>query len=178
MASQDAAAIIQLLNLYGFAVDTQQWDLFDRIFAPDVEADFSPTARWNDIGSFKRDFAAFHDPFDSTQHSMSGHLVHIEGDAASAFCHGSWRLIRRATEGSPLWDGTGWYDDELARLDGQWRITRRVCRIVWWTGNPLVNETIPGVKFEMSTTALRREAAEGRLRFANAVNRIQETRRH
>ena len=64
---KDITAIIQIVNLYGFAVDTQRWDLFDRIFTKDVEADFSATAHWTDLESFKRDFAAFHDPFDSTR---------------------------------------------------------------------------------------------------------------
>jgi SnoaL-like domain len=41
---QDIQAIIHLINLYGFAVDTQRWSLFDRIFTADVEADFSDSA--------------------------------------------------------------------------------------------------------------------------------------
>jgi hypothetical protein len=61
-----------------------------------------------------------------------------------------------------LWDGTGWYDTLLRTPNGWW-ITRRVCRITWWTGNPLVNETIPGVKFDLATTVLRREADAGRV---------------
>jgi hypothetical protein len=44
-----------------------------------------------------------------------------------------------------------------------WRISRRVCRITWWTGNPPVNETIAGVKFDLGTTVLRREADAGRV---------------
>lgn len=28
----------------------------------------------------------------------------------------------------------------------------RICRVTWWTGNPSVNEGIPGVKFDLSTT--------------------------
>ena len=28
----DREDIIELINLYGFAMDTQRWDLFDRIF--------------------------------------------------------------------------------------------------------------------------------------------------
>jgi hypothetical protein len=113
MPQDDVGSIIQLINLYAFAVDTQRWDLFDRIFMADVDADFSATAHWRDLASFKADFAAFHAPFDSTQHVMANHLVTVDGDRAHAFVHGSWRLIRRAAEGAPLWDGTGWYDDDL-----------------------------------------------------------------
>lgn len=73
------------------------------------------------------------------------------------------RLVRKDADGGALWDGTGWYDDAWLRTHAGWRIARRVCRITWWTGNPFVNETIPGVKFELATTVLRREADAGRI---------------
>jgi hypothetical protein len=169
MPQDDVGSIIQLINLYAFAVDTQRWDLFDRIFTPDVDADFSATAHWRDLASFKADFAAFHAPFDSTQHVMANHLVTVDGDRAHAFVHGSWRLIRRAAEGAPLWDGTGWYDDDLVRTADGWRIARRTCRVVWWTGNPAVNETIAGVKFETDTIVLREEAKRGVVGYLKAI---------
>ncbi len=169
MPEQDTSAIIGIINLYGFAVDTQYWDLFDRIFTADVEADFSATAHWPDRASFKRDFALFHAPFDSTQHAMLNHLVRVDGDKAHAFTYGNWRLIRKAVDGDPRWDGTGWYDDELVRTAEGWRISRRVCRIIGWSGNPCVNETIPGVKFALNTAVLRHEAAAGRLGFFKAI---------
>lgn len=168
-AGSDVEAIVQLLNLYGLAMDTQRWELFDRVFTADAEADFGGEAHWRDLATFKRDFAAFHAPFDSTRHVMSGHLVDVRGDAARSFCNGDWRLVRRAAPGSPLWDGTGWYDDELVRTPGGWRIRRRVCRVGWWTGNPLVNETIPGVRFAMTSTSLKDEAAAGRVGFVEAL---------
>ena len=165
----DEASIIDILNLYGFAVDTQKWELFDRIFTPDVEADFSSAAHWDDRASFKRDFGVFHHPFDSTQHAMLNHLVHVEGDRAWAFTYGNWRLIRNAVDGEPRWDGTGWYDDALVRTADGWRIQKRVCRIIGWSGNPYVNETIPGVRFDLDTAVLREEAAAGRVGYFNAI---------
>lgn len=169
MSHDDTTAIIQLLNLYGFAVDAQRWELFERIFTPDVEADFGATAHWYDLDSFKRDFAVFHHPFDSTQHSMMNHLVQVDGDSANALTNGTWRLLRKAADGNPLWDGSGWYDDELVRTEQGWRIRHRTCRIVWWTGNPQVNETIPGVVFKLDTTVLRRAGEVGDVRFLNAL---------
>jgi hypothetical protein len=169
MSGQDTNAITSIINLYGFAVDTQCWDLFDRIFTEDVDVDFSTSARWQDRASFKHDFAVFHDPFDSTQHAMLNHLVHVEGEKAFAFTYGNWRLIRKAVDGDPRWDGTGWYDDALVRTSDGWRIVKRVCRIMGWSGNPFVNETIPGVKFELNTTVLRKDGAAGRVGFLNAI---------
>ena len=52
---------------------------------------------------------------------------------------------------------------------GGWRITHRVCRITWWTGNPFVNETMAGVKFDLTTTVLRSEADAGRVGILTAV---------
>ncbi len=126
----DVVAITQLVNLYGLAVDSQQRQLFDSIFTTDVVADYGASSRWTDLERLKADFAAYHDPFDSTQHTMSTHVVHVDGDHAHSFCNGGWRLVRKAAG---------------------------------WTGNPFVNETIPGVKFELTTTALRREADAGRI---------------
>jgi SnoaL-like domain len=170
MADSDSNSIIQLINLYGLAVDTQRWDLFDRIFTADVEADFSEAAHWHELRKFKSDFAVFHAPFDSTQHAMMNHLVEVQGDAAHAFTYGSWRLIRKGLEGGDFWEGTGWYDDDLVRSRSHWLIKKRTCRIVWWGGNPLVQETIPGVRFELRSLSLRREGEAGRVRYLSSIS--------
>jgi len=169
MADQDVTAIIQVINLYGLAMDTQRWDLFDRIFTHDVEADFGEPSHWRDLAAFKSDFAAFHGPLDSTQHTMANHLVQVEGDRAQAFAYGAWRLIRRGIEGGELWEGTGWYDDDLVRTAAGWRIRRRTCRVVWWSGNPLVQETAPGIKFSLRSSVLKSEGRAGNVRFLKAI---------
>ncbi|MFD2403186.1 nuclear transport factor 2 family protein [Novosphingobium soli] len=75
----DREDIVDLLNLYGFAMDTRRWDLFDRIFTPEVAADYGPTSSWTGRERFKADFGAFHELFDATQHVMTNHLVRVEG---------------------------------------------------------------------------------------------------
>ncbi|CAN7589492.1 nuclear transport factor 2 family protein [Phenylobacterium sp. LjRoot225] len=170
MSAQDVASIIKTLNLYALAMDTQRWDLFDRIFTADVDADYADPAHWRDLESFRRDFAAYHAPFDSTQHVMMNHLVEVSGDVARAFVYGSWLLIKRGTEGGDFWQGTGWYDDALVRADGGWKIKRRACRVVWQGGNPRVNAPAsPDVSFDTASKTLREEAAAGRVEFVNAT---------
>ena len=97
----DVVAITQLLNLYGLAVDSQRWELFDRIFAGDVDAHYGATSHWTDREQLKSDFAAFHHPFDSTQHTMSTHVIHVDGDRAHSFCNGGWRLVRTGHRRQP-----------------------------------------------------------------------------
>lgn len=88
----DVVAITQLVNLYGLAVDSPRWELFDWMFATDVDADYGATSHWTDREQLKADF------------------VHVDGHRAHSFCNGGWRLVREAA-GNPLRDGTGWYDD-------------------------------------------------------------------
>jgi len=169
MSVQDELEINRAVNLYGFAVDTQSWDLFDRIFTDDIDADYSETSHWTDLATFKSDFEAYHDAFDGTQHTMMSHLVNVRGDIANAMTYATWRLVRRGLAGGDFWEGQGWYDDVLTRTNAGWRISSRICRIVWWGGNPLVNETIPGVKFSLPLEALRAERLAGRVRFYDSL---------
>ncbi len=49
----DIAAITQLVNLYGLAVDSQRWELFDRIFTADIDADYGPTSHWTALRAIR-----------------------------------------------------------------------------------------------------------------------------
>lgn len=82
------SAIKAVMDLYGFAVDTQRWDLFDQVFTEDVDADWGGSAVWNDLEKFKHDFAAYHDPFDGTHHVMTNLVVDVQGDKAKAVTYG------------------------------------------------------------------------------------------
>ena len=170
MVENDKAAIIEVMNLYAFALDTSQWDLFDRIFTEDVTADFGPaSAVWTELASFKRGFAAFHATLDNYQHTMMGHLVQVDGDKAHAFAYGNWLLVREAAVGGSSWMGTGWYDDELVRSGSGWQIKRRVCRLVSWTGNPAVPQPNVNQTPDMKTNSLRQFGQAGELGFLKAL---------
>lgn len=170
MAEHDKSEIIELLNLYGFALDARAWDLFDLVFSHDVEAVFGPAgAGWHGLDEFKRSFAEFHDTLDNHQHTMMGQLVHVDGDKANAFSYGNWLLVRDDAKGGPSWLGTGWYDDQLVRTDKGWRISKRVCRLLSWTGNPAVPEPNHEHKPDMKTNILFQHAAEDNIEFLKAI---------
>ncbi|MFD4903407.1 nuclear transport factor 2 family protein [Streptomyces sp. NPDC058411] len=170
MIEHDKAAIIEVLNLYGFALDAHQWDLFDRVFTEDVTAEFGPAgSAWSGLANFKRSFAEFHESLDGHQHTMMGHLVHVDGDKAHAFSYGNWLLVRDAAEGGPTWQGTGWYDDELVRTDSGWLIQHRVCRLMSWAGNPSVPEPNAEHHPDMKTNVLREHCEAGRVAFMTAI---------
>ncbi len=167
---EDKAEIIELLNLYAFALDARAFGLFDRIFSEDVVAEFGPAGTgWTNIVDFKQGFASFHATLDSHQHTMMGQLVHVDGDTAHAFSYGNWLLIREDAQGGPTWTGTGWYDDELVRTAAGWRITHRVCKLQGWSGNPLVPQPNGDQNPDMNLNKLHRFAEDGRLGFLAAI---------
>lgn len=170
MVEHDKAAIIEVLNLYAFALDSHAWELFDRVFTKDIRAEFGPAgAVWSGLENFKRSFDEFHVTLTNQQHSMSGHLVHVDGDQANAFHYGSWLLVRDGAEGGPWWLGSGWYDDVLVRTADGWRIKDRIAKLVHWTGNPLVPVPVPEHHPDMQTNSLAEAVAAGRIRYYEAI---------
>lgn len=166
MSQEDRIAIKALMDLYGFAVDTQRWELFDQIYTPDVDANWGGTAVWSDLQQFKKDFAVYHDMFDGTHHVMTNFICDIQGDRAKTVTYGHWLLIRNAAPGGNSWSGDGWYDDELVRTADGWRISRRRCGIIRWEGN--LNVMSEGVDFAMDILSLRSAADQGQVGVINA----------
>lgn len=172
MTGDNRAEIIEVLNLYGLALDTHRWDLFDRVFTDDVEAHFGPAgAGWSGLDVFVKSFAEFHDRLDGHQHTMMGHLVEIDGDKANAFTYGNWVLTRDDAEGGSTWTGTGWYDDELVNTEQGWRIRRRTCRLQSWSGNPLVPEPHGEHNPDMHVKPLHKYAEDGEIAFLRAISK-------
>jgi SnoaL-like domain len=170
MTTQDNAEIVELLNLYGLALDAHRWDLFDLVFTDDVVAEFGPAgAAWTGLADFKQSFAGFHQTLDSHQHTMMGQVVKVEGDQAYAFSYGNWLLVRHTAEGGPTWQGTGWYDDTLVCTEAGWRIAHRVCRLVAWTGNPAVPQPEGDHHPDMDLNVLHQASESGQIALLNAL---------
>lgn len=171
MGGDDIAAVINVVNLYPIAVDTQQWALLDRVFTPDATTDFGGGAAFSGLRAIKHTFDAIHAPFDATQHVTTNHQVVIEGDRASCLSYVHGRFIRLGVEGGTMFESTGWYDDELVRTADGWRIQTRNCRTVWAGGNPAVLQTTPDVHVEAVQNSLRGEGQAGRLGHLAALMR-------
>ena len=164
----DKQAIAEVINLYSVAIDSHAWDLFDAIFAEDVELDYCHVLRWSDRATFKRDFAAMHEPTAGHQHFLGPPQIVTEGDRAWALTYGRFNLFRVeiAVEITDMSHGGAWYDDELVRTPAGWRISKRVARNFWWQGS--LPEQGPYKRIVDSFPALARRGESG---FVNALRR-------
>lgn len=135
----DHIAVMQLINRYGVAVDSKRWDFFDQVFTDDVVADYGAPVIFTGLENFKKGAADAWGTFDASQHSMSNTVFDRRGDTGRSITYGNWYIIRRDAIGGELWEGRGWYHDEWVLLDRGWRIRRRICRVMAWSGNPLVS---------------------------------------
>lgn len=158
--SDDILDIITKLNLYGVAVDSQRWELFDRIFDERVHVDIGGSAQWPDRATYKSIFAKMHDDLLTSQHAMSNHLVDVDGDRATSLTYGQWYLLR---PGDVEWRGGGWYDDSWVRTADGWRIVTRVNRITWFRGEG-ESGAIP-----MEYHHLRRVVNDGGVAYLKAI---------
>lgn len=170
MPGSEYADISHLLNRYGVAVDSASWNIFDQIFTEDVIADYGGPVVFTGLSGFKSGSEAAWGSFDAAQHSMSNIVWERRGEVGRSLTYGHWFIIRKAAVGGDFWEGRGWYYDQWALQDAGWRIRRRCCRTMWWTGNPLVpNASVdPGdTEFEAAsvTYSLKTAAAEGLFDF-------------
>jgi len=168
MKSDDVIEVIGVINRYALAVDTRRWELFDRVFTPNVEADYGGGARWSDLESLRGDFAASHANFEATQHITTNHQVLVEGDGSNAISYVQARFIRLAPDGGSITEMYGWYDDHLTRTVAGWRIDQRVWRGVWSTDHPLVSQTMFGAPVTESYS-LSGEAASGNIMYLDKI---------
>ena len=61
MSTSDTVEIINVINLYGMALDAHAWDLMDEVFTPDVLTELGPAGRPGGIDKLKYAFKDFHE---------------------------------------------------------------------------------------------------------------------
>ena len=132
--SDDRQAIVDLTHAYCWALDSRTWEGLDQVFLPDATADLrSPLLEGRD--AIRARIARALDPLYATQHSVTHHMIEIDGDRATCRCYLHAQHVREAAEGSPNYIIAGRYEDELVRTPEGWRISFRRLVVVWVEGN-------------------------------------------
>ncbi len=165
MVAEDVALITNLVNLYPIAVDSHRYGMFEKIFTEDIRCDFGGGAAFTDRATLTRVFKDIHAVFTATQHMTSGHAVTVTGEEARCFSYVCGRFRRKLDDGNGLFESTGWYDDLLVRTPIGWRIKDRISRMVTYSGDLRVMQTMPGIDTSYALVSLYEEAHAGRVRF-------------
>jgi ketosteroid isomerase-like protein len=151
----DEAAIRDLMDRYGAAVDERDWAGFAALFTDPLATDFSgidaafgpATVACADHVAGTR---AVLEHFDATQHMITNVRVVLDGD------HARCRAVMRAEHwlaglrGPPRYTMFGVYENAFVREADGWRIARLALRLTREEGN-----------LDVWTTALRRAGGNG-----------------
>jgi 3-phenylpropionate/cinnamic acid dioxygenase small subunit len=124
----DRQDIGELLVRYASGIDGRDWDLFRSCFTSDCRAEYEDIGSWDDLEGLTRFMVDAHAGLGHTQHRISNAAITVEGDRASARTYVD--LVGMSPDGTSGINSIGWYDDELVRTAGGWRIAHRRYRTV------------------------------------------------
>jgi ketosteroid isomerase-like protein len=132
-ALDDRTAIIDVTIRYCWAIDERDWDALADVFTPDAVATLGRECRG--LAEIRARIAEALSPLDDSQHMVTNHQVHVDGDTATCRCYLQAQHVRHAVDGSPNFIVAGRYEDELVRTPAGWRIARRALVVMWREGN-------------------------------------------
>lgn len=132
--AEDRAAIEDLMARYLFALDWNDFDTFGETFTDDAEFEYARgTARGKDaivetIRGFKKRIGAIYTDEQGNpailRHILAQTVIRVDGDRAFATAMW-WEMANNGPGNTPLVGTFGTYEDELRRVDGDWKFSRR-----------------------------------------------------
>jgi hypothetical protein len=134
-ALADRLAIVELTHRYCWALDSRSWDLLDQVFVPDATAELRSTSVLEGRDAIRERIRRSVAPLDATQHTVTNHMIEIDGDSATSRCYLHSQHVRHTAEGGVLYVIAGRYEDRLVRTSVGWRIAFRRLVEVWHDGN-------------------------------------------
>ena len=146
-----------MVHAYATGLDRRDWALYRSIFSDEIEMDFRSVGIRE--GRYKaddwvRDARRLFAGFVATQHTSSNHVHDVVGDRARCTSNmQAEHFVAREpgdalAEGADRWTIGGYYENELVRTPGGWKLYRVALFVTWSRGNP-----------EVSRIALRRGRA-------------------
>lgn len=118
------------LNAYSYGLDQREWDLFDRAFtddatftAPDEGIDNLPAQELKEMLKKNNDETRL-----SGQHLLHNTFFQIDGDTAHTVTEAEWITLQTTDKPDIVYEvrAGGMYVDDLVKVDGEWRIQKRV----------------------------------------------------
>jgi 3-phenylpropionate/cinnamic acid dioxygenase small subunit len=127
-ALEDRLDITDVLVRYATGIDRRDWPLLRTVFTDDCVLDYGEIGSWDGIDAVADFMEQTHALAGHTLHRMSNQAIAVDGDTASARSYVD-ALIMSADNTSGV-NAVGFYDDDLTRTAGGWRIARRRFTVV------------------------------------------------
>ena len=129
--------IVSLTVKYCWALDERDWNSLSEVFSSDAYAKYGVTEH-KGIDSIIEKCQKALLPLDFSHHMVTNHVVELEGDEATCKCYFQAQHVRNYTPGGVNFIIAGKYEDELTRINGEWKISSRVLTKIWTEGNEKV----------------------------------------
>ena len=133
---EDRQAVADVTIAYCWALDTRDWTALEQVFLVDATARLGPECVGLD--AIKERVSTALTPLDHSQHCVSNHQVHVDGDVATSRCYLVAQHTMLDAEGGANFTVAGRYEDSMERTSDGWRIRRRELTMTWTEGNPKV----------------------------------------
>ncbi|MBO9668971.1 MAG: nuclear transport factor 2 family protein [Sphingobium sp.] len=133
--AEDRAAIEQLEAEYLFAMDWGDAESYANCFAPDGVLEWArgravgPAEIREEVGRFKALIAQVYGTDGQgrpvrLRHFITNQVLYIHGDTAKGRAY--WfEFANNSPDGMPVAGSYGHYEDDLRKVDGQWKFVRR-----------------------------------------------------
>jgi hypothetical protein len=136
-SAEDERKVIDVINRYAIALDSADWQRLRTVWADDVEADFGTGETWNSGDALNEFMERFHTGL-TTMHMNGNHSVEDTGPGR-AKARTYVRALLKRPDGSLLMSFAGWYNDEFAKVGGEWKITKRIVHAIDFEQGPEAN---------------------------------------
>lgn len=126
----DRAEIIELFGRYADIADTKNFDDLPRLVHTDpTTLNFESASGIPETTTPLDDYVAIlresFAPFLATHHAITGHVIDLDGDRASAHAHvRAEHWMHDADGNTQRWLVVGFYDNEVVRTQHGWRFSR------------------------------------------------------
>ena len=130
--------IIELLNRFGIAIDSRDWDTFSSLFAQEVEFDYSSIGDIAGVfppaeitNNAQKNFGGFK----VTQHVITNHQIKPSSDTAKCEAYVRAMHVLPNEEVEPMLEIGGCYLAELIQTDSDWKIKSWKFELFWSKGD-------------------------------------------
>jgi SnoaL-like protein len=157
----DRFAITELINRYSDATTRADWDQLEAVFAPDAILEVSSPFDFRAEGatSIRDTMSAGSDRLDFLIHRVDSIVIDLQSNERAQATSTIHELGRGA---SPNPDGTGtdvlldWfqygvYYDDIVKINGAWKFSRRYCQPLLYVGD----NAVPGDRIAVRTQLVR-----------------------